>query len=334
MPSSTSSSDERRPKGPWLRTWLLAVALAVIALAGWEACWRAYGFRPSVPDESAAWSIVRSQVGRGSVVSVGTSRIQTDLDPRAWADVWGGSVPRQLAIAGTSPLPVLEDLAADSTFAGLVLFDFIPVVVFEATGAWKATAREWLDDHRLRSRSPSRRIEARLSTWVQSRLALRNPALAPRTLLARLADGELPRVPYWTLDRYRFERIDFTRTDTVRRAAAIARDVRREGRQATTAEMDAIFDRLETAVRAIQQRGGRVVFLLLPRSGVVREAEEARCPRSACWDAFVTRTSGLTLNTEDDAVMGTFVCPDGSHLDMRDAAAFTRRLAAALLDEL
>jgi hypothetical protein len=229
---------------------------------------------------------------------------------------------------------VLEDLASDSAFAGLVLFDFIPVVVFEPTGEWESTAREWLDDHRFRSRSPSRRIEARLSTWVQSRLAFRHPALAPRALLARLADGKMPRVTYWTLDQHRFERIDFTRTDATRRANAIARDVSNLGRQATPAELDAIIDRLEAAVRAIQDRGGRVVFLLLPRSGVVREAEEDRCPRSTCWDAFVTRTRGLTLNTEDDEVMGAYVCPDGSHLDMRDAAAFTRRLATVLLNEL
>ena len=46
----------------------------------------------------------RGSVTERSTVLVGTSRIQTDVDPQVWADEVGGEAPIQLGMAGTPSL--------------------------------------------------------------------------------------------------------------------------------------------------------------------------------------------------------------------------------------
>jgi hypothetical protein len=90
------------------------------------------------------------------------------------------------------------------------------------------------------------------------------------------------------------------------------------------------IQRLRLLAKQIQDRGGRVVFIRLPESGYVREMDERRYPRALFWDHFAAGIGAPTLNFADVAGLKEFNCPDGSHLDYRDRARFTRALLAAL----
>ncbi len=59
----------------------------------------------------------------------------------------------------------------------------------------------------------------------------------------------------------------------------------------------------------------------------MRDIEEERYPREFYWDVFASRTRAVALHLEDDPVFSAFDCPDGSHIDVRDAPAFTSALA-------
>src|SRR5262245_31055262 len=46
-----------------------------------------------------------------------------------------GRRPVQLAVVGSSPFPILADLAADPTFRGTVLLDVVPAMFFAPPGS-------------------------------------------------------------------------------------------------------------------------------------------------------------------------------------------------------
>ena len=83
-------------------------------------------------------------------------------------------------------------------------------------------------------------------------------------------------------------------------------------------------------VKAIEGRGGRVLFADFPTAGLVRAIEEKRYPRELFWDRFVGTVKAKAIDAADYPSLDGFQCPDGSHLDFRDRSRFT----LALFEEL
>ncbi len=90
------------------------------------------------------------------------------------------------------------------------------------------------------------------------------------------------------------------------------------------------MDAIAAATAAIQARGGAVAYVMFPVCGPLRTLEDAAYPRETYWDDFAARVGAPTVHYADVPGMADFDCPDWSHLDMRDAPAFTD----LLLDEL
>ena len=103
---------------------------------------------------------------------------------------------------------------------------------------------------------------------------------------------------------------------------------------ASTERLDRDLATLDDVVLRIQARGGRVVFTVLPVSGLRREAEERRFPRSVFWDKFAARIHTVTIHFADHPDLSGFLCYDGSHLSSSPAAAFTRSFASVLKTQL
>ena len=83
------------PRGRWAVSALLAFALALVFMTGWEMKVRRDGYAPAFNDTGDRWSLVRSRVGRepGQTVVVGSSRIMFDLDLQTYADHFGTERP-------------------------------------------------------------------------------------------------------------------------------------------------------------------------------------------------------------------------------------------------
>ena len=78
------------------------------------------GAVPGYHNSNAEWAQQRRRIDAGEgdkTVLVGSSRILFDVQLPVWERVTGER-PIQLAIEGTSPVPVLEDLADDPNFTG------------------------------------------------------------------------------------------------------------------------------------------------------------------------------------------------------------------------
>ncbi|MBW2495195.1 MAG: hypothetical protein JRE43_10625 [Deltaproteobacteria bacterium] len=238
----------------------------------------------------------------------------------------------QLAIAGDTPLPILEDLAADPDFHGLVIVEVLPRILFGSRETRGIESRRFLSAWGTTRSSPSRRMEAQLRIGVAERLAaLRLP---PAQLISRLRRPGGPRVPYFSMDGTRFLRLDFSRADLDRRRATILEQIGDADAPVGEDDRDQIIARLVAAEGALTQRGAQLVWLQMPRSGHVKAIEEQRFPNARFWEPLLAQSHALALSAGRIRSLSEFDCPDGSHIDVHDAPRFTRALAEVLNDRL
>jgi len=358
MPSSISSSERRRPSLLWQPVLGGAALAALLFVCLMELRLGLRGIRPTVPDTEARWIEQRSSaaaLGERALILVGSSRMQVDADLGVLR-ARTGLEPVQLAVDGSSFMPVLEGLAADEAVRGTVIVDLLDPHLTshnqqETAYRWqqayeRSRARRelpdferverWLSDawrQRLRSYAndtrPLTSLRHRLLTATQqyfvtlsdrSQLVdyskVEMPAFYYRRALKHLGISAPPLAPGWTwgdldqLLRGRIEQLT-PRTDAIEAYAAAVRTVAAQA-------------------QAIRARGGRVYFVALPASGLVRLMDERRMPRALFWDRLAREIGTPTLHFEDVPALREFSCPDGSHLDIRQRAAFTHALVDAL----
>jgi len=88
--------------------------------------------------------------------------------------------------------------------------------------------------------------------------------------------------------------------------------------------------KIRQMVKAIENRGGRVLFVKMPSSGLIENYEQKKYPRELFWDPMISIAGVNGIRAADEPTLRTFNCPDGSHLDMRDRTEFTKRLVKTL----
>lgn len=356
MPSSTSNSDfdfaRPVPDVPW-RGVLAAVAIfSVAATVAWEIRARAAGYAPTLNDTADLWSETRAKVRPDSLVLLGTSRMlfNTDLDV---LEAGLGRRPVQLALVGSSPFPILADLAADESFHGTVLLDVVPAMYFAPAGSPPMNASEQaLQRHR--SWNHAQRWSHALGKQVEDHVAfVRQEDLTLPKLLEALPipdrAGALvaPKFPpyFYTLDRDRRARM-------VPEAAIVGSPLQQEITAAWTRlfalppppsfipleqfqqmmaqSFEARFRDTARHVARIQARGGKVVFIRMPVTGPLADIEEKLAPRAATWDRLVRENAVPAIHFAEHAELNAFVCPEWSHLSAEDSVEFTRRLVPHL----
>ena len=341
MPLFISSSNDRLPAGPWARTWLMTALLVCSIIGGYEGFFRLHGFRPGLRDIPGSWALERLKLKSGNpeqVVLLGSSRIQLGIDLEVFARNFPGPKPIQLAIDHTAPNAILTNLAEDESFRGIV------ICAEEAGAIYAFNSRDRLDwDRRdleylrfYQKLSPADWMEQHLVMAVEKTFTLCLPELTPFNLLASLREGKLPDHPYvltladrsrrgyyWDLpdlnERRRQREEQFAKAAPVR---------------VSPTELEASLDQVEDAVARIQARGGKVVFVEFPSSGIVRQAEDRDFPRSRFWDLWAGRTRAVMIHYQDYPELARFECPDYSHLDHRDAVPFTEALARVIRQKL
>lgn len=316
----------------WFRSIAGGFLLALVLLAAWEIHWRCAGFTPVIEDDLGIWALLRRAVQDGEgpdATLLGSSRMQLDVDPRIFAAATGKKAA-MLAIDGSSPLPVLADLAENSSFSGLVLCSLLPQWLADGGGD-RGRSAKWV--RKFHQQKWSFWIETRLSLLLQSHFVFRYPGLLPDELWSKFRENKMPQPPYAPMQRNRYRPADYEKADIAGlRAARTGRQRQIVGAAEPLAgeEFAARVNTIETMVRKIRQRGGRVVFLRLPSCGEILKLEEKTWPREKYWDRFAAATSARTIHFADYPSLSGFDCPDGSHLDRRAAGTFTRALAAIL----
>lgn len=331
--SSTSSSRERLPSGLGHRDVWLALLCTLGALLAWNRFWSDRGFPPSVQDSPALWAATRVLVDDSTTVLLGTSRAQAALDPRVWEQEWPGRRVVNLAVEGNSPARPLHDLAMDARFRGIVVVDFPVFFVFDAEHVhWNA--RMALAAVGPMTTGPAARWEHDLSTRLWPYFPLRNPSLKPVELLVEFVKWRLPSPPLHMTrpDRMRPLVRDYQVEPPTEKEIGFFRTI---GRPATAAERDSIIADFRADVARLHSRGASVVFVRMPTCREVHALEEERYPTRRYWDVARMRIPAPFLDDSVPALRpDRWQCADGSHIDWREATAFTRALVPVIRELL
>ena len=359
MVLSTSNFEllPHRPDWIWVIAGGFLMLLAYVGIT--ESALSKKGFSPTVNDTEALWLNQReraSSLGERALILVGASRIQLDLDLSVLRQKTGLE-PVQLAIDGSSYVPVLQGLARDPTIRGVVVVDLMPgPVTFEVgpTGASQRYQSEYDAFSAGNFQWPTYRTsDAWLARVIRPRLInfadggrpwdslvnrLTNLKTSPQYLStfadrSRQADYQRVAMPDFYLRRVHRHigspaEIDINQaTDQV--ARQLTEYIGRLHPTPENAQTEKGLLELEDAVAAIQSRGGKVVIIGMPTSGLIQEADSRRFPRALYWDRVAANTSAHTIHWEDHPSFTGFVCPDGSHLDKRDTVAFSNAFVMA-----
>jgi hypothetical protein len=349
MPSSTSNFERHVPDLPWRGLLIAVVIVTAAASLAWELTARAWGYRPTLNDTPALWARERSKVAPDSIVIIGDSRalFDTDLDELQQGL---GRRPIQLANAGSCAYPILEDLANDKAFRGTVICSIMGLWFVPEGPPLHTSERALAAYHKG---TVSQRISGLLGALLETRLAcLKEDDLTLAALLGRIRIPDRagamvppPLPPY-------FSTMDFDRRTRMADACAKPGPLQERVRSGwlalfkpplppTFVPRDVFIARVQKevadrftataeAVDRIRSRGGKVVFVRFPSSGMLKKLEDAAAPRTGPWDHLLAATRAPGIHFEDYPELAGFQCPEWSHLSAPDSVLFTHRLVPHL----
>ena len=291
-------------------------------------------------DGKSAWAVERRKLESGEhdgVVLIGGSRILFDTDLDAWAEMTGKR-PVQLAMPGMNGQPVLEDIAENSAFAGLVVMDVAPTQLFRPPGGGNPAFAGVLDY--WRDEGPARRASHRLEILLSEAFAFLDQNYSSTALIDQLDLPNRGRIggPYmfpWKLSEAGADRQHRLwreiETNERLREHAISVWMRMQGRPGPPEPVvAAICADIAASVAKIRARGGDVVFLRPPSAGAYRARENAMTPRAATWDRMLREADAFGIHFEDYPAMRGLELPELSHLTREDATRFTRAYVGVL----
>jgi len=335
------------PAQPWGRVTVLALALFVLCMAGWEAYWRAYGVTPGYRNSDGEWAAQRRRIDNGEgnkTVLIGSSRVLFDVQLPVWEKI-AGERPIQLAMEGTSPTPVLEDLAADPNFTGRLLVGIAPDVFFSGF-AYRGKIVPY-----YHKQGPSQRSGNWLSmTFLEPYFAFYDPDYALATVVRRQPWPARPGLEFGTRVRKLMMQVSTDRESHMWRKVEVDPDYRDLCRRIwaedfakpppgmeTTAKAQVIIDeqiqRAATAIAKLRARGVHVVFVRSPSAGEYYAYEQKYFPRARTWELLLKRTGAPGIHFEDYPQLQGYDLPEWSHMSASSADRYTAQLAPLVVKE-
>jgi hypothetical protein len=312
------------------------VLLGAAVFAAGEASWRFTGFQPAPSDLLAFGRFYRAARDSSNAVAlIGSSKVLCDLDPRTLKR----ELPKwdfyQLAINGSSALPMLENLAQDTMFHGYVLCEF-NTAHFMAEYPFRKDETDALSYVQFIQR---RSYLDFLTAWFFETLSQRSALGAAKdwdfigvfagrlaSIVRNRAESNSALLTNVVRRDDRSWRVNRRGKDNSRLIARWAEMGRSKGKRANN------LQRVASWVEAIRRRGGDVVFIRMPVSGSLKRIEDETYPDR---DWFIQSLAGSGINIIDSAkepALSGFDCPDESHLDADDVGRFSTALARILED--
>jgi len=321
MPSSIFSSRKKRF---WKTFWIAALSSFLCLMAGSERLLRMTGHTAMVRNDWPLWSWWRdkgAQADGRTLMVLGSSRIEAGFVPEAWKEIFPAHRIIQLANTASSSIPVLEDLAGDPGFHGLVLCE---VSVFSMGSLALSTAEDMVRYYHEQFGFWDR-WTVPINAFLQNHFVISSAAYVGESVLKELLKGR-----YEASTRYAIfpdRRVVFEFQKPLSKKQIKARVSIPEIQEMIPPKLrDEGLRRLNLAAQTIERHGGRVVF-----TEYVSTREKGL--RSYFWEPLESQAKSPGIYFEDDPFLSTFRTPDGSHLDGRDAGAYTRRLAEIIREK-
>jgi hypothetical protein len=331
----------------FLKAGVLAFVLILLFIVGYEAFWRSQGMPVSFNDDDALWAKTRENIylpADKATVFVGSSRIKFDLDIPTWEKLTGDKAV-QLAMVGTNPLLILEDLAADQKFKGKLIVDVTEFLFFSMAPQNSASAESGIKY--FKKRTPSQNFSSEVNYLLESKLVfLEENKYAMNALFTALALPDRPGVfaepafpkgfEMTNFDRQTYMTDDFA-NDSIQTKRQ--KDIWMFFAKASKAKpmsgdtLQQYFQRIKTATDKLKSRGVRLLFVRTPASGPMEMGTKQGFPRQAYWEKLLSFTATPGIHYEDYPETAGFICPEWSHLKRSDAVLYTTHLVKTLKSE-
>ena len=326
---------------------LLTLLLVTIFVVSWELYLRSKGVTIAYDDGSELWSNKRAKVYAPSdeaTVFIGSSRNKFDLDIDTWRSVTGEDAI-QLAFEGASPLPILDDLAADPKFKGKLMIDVTEGLFFGLSSFNRGRVIDGIKYYK--EQTPAQKFSFKVNHILESQFVfLDKDYLSLNGLLSKAVPprpGVYPG-PDFPME---FGRVTFDRqtkmTDRFVSDTNLQNKVKgiwgTFGKMAATmprptaAQIDSIFMTVKNDIDKIKARGGQIVFVRTPSTGPFLMGEKMGFPREKYWNRLLALTSCPGIHFEDYPALANFHCPEFSHLSPSDAIVYTKNLIKILEEE-
>jgi len=329
---------------------LFAFLLTLIALISWESHLRNEGVKITYDDNLALWANTRAMVYEPkdqATVFIGSSRIKYDLDIPTWQAITGNHAI-QLANVGSSPRPVLEDLANDPNFKGRLVIDVTEPLFFRDGNFYDGKTAKKIAY--FRELNPTEKFSFKVNKVLESQFVFLDQdnfsinAMLDNAHPLGYRAGVFPGLYFPRgFEQVSFERQSYMSPDFVAdtNQQVVVRNVWAGGLNrakngpppAHGAALDSILNSVKNLVDKIKARGGEVIFVRTPSSGPMREAEMQGFPRTQYWDKLLDVTGCPGIYFEDYPATAHFVCPEWSHLKPSDAVIYTKTLIPALREK-
>ena len=325
------------------RAWLIAAAFALLAFGAWEMKWRRWGAEPTYRNSDASWATQRRRIDNGEggkTVLLGASRVLFDIQLAVWERVLGER-PIQLAVEGTSPLPMLEDLAGNANFTGRLLIGVAPDVFFTGWGYRDSVrkyhknetlshrASQWLSLHLIEPFFAFYDDDFKLFTVLKRQNWPRRLGVPDYIDVRKLSMQDRDRNT-WMWSKVES---DLAYRELCRRVWAQFFDVPLPGME-TPEKLEQVaneqIDRSVAAVEKLRARGVPVLFVRPPVDGDYLALEDRDFPRGRTWDRLLAKTHTPGIHFQDHPELQGFYLPEWSHLAAADAGRFTEALCRLL----
>jgi hypothetical protein len=325
---------------------LIATILSFSGLAAWEYYWRSQGFYPNIDDNKDLWAVQRAKVEQlttDDVILVGSSRVLFDIQLDEW-ERFTGRKPLQLASPGSSPLPIFHDLVEKTDFKGTILVGVTPGLFFSTTFPeafpWK---RPQTKVDYFQNRTYAQQLNHYLSLPLQSNLVMMSGSeeewsddIDLKALLGRIKignrTGETDFPPFYNFNDTRIDR-NTTMTERTANDTVFANSIKKVwvffGKGAPPPDKKSTMAFFLKDLNKFKARGGKVILVRCPSSGMLKKGEDMTFPRATFWDELVQQAQVKSYYFEDYKQL-QFDCPEWSHLSAPDARKFTAELVKIL----
>ncbi|MEO7263510.1 MAG: hypothetical protein ABIW38_01295 [Ferruginibacter sp.] len=329
-----------------VKAGILTLVLVITAVVSWELYLRSKGFETTYYDDPALWKHTRDMVyepADKATVFIGSSRIKFDLDIDTWQNITGDHAI-QLACVGSTPIPILENLANDKNFKGKLVVDVTEILFFALKGS---DDRPTANLKYLKEETPAQWASFHINHLLESKLVFLDKEW--NSLGAKLEQFPLkdrPQVKNFKGFPPDFGRVKFNRQEfmTDRFAADttlqnVVKNIWYMFGQANKTPpisgvtLDSFFTSVKTMVDKIKSRGGKVIFTRTPSSGGFLMAEKKGYPREKYWNELLAKTGCEGIHYEDYPAIAGFECPESSHLSLSQAKIFTKEFIRILSEE-
>lgn len=323
------------------KTFFTALALAILLLIPWELYWRdVQGFKPGFDENAELWTRNRALVDKLSeedIVILGSSRGHFDINIHL-VDSMTGIRPVMLAIPGSSPYYIMQDIVEKTDFNGLLILSVAHGLFFSPPFARPA---KWVKEERVDffyKQSPA----SKFSQWVYMGIDPRLGYLTEEASYSKLVHflpfpnrDSVEHEPIWppmvVFDRYRNVRmLESMETDTVmqNRQKAIWKSFK--GPPPDSATVAGVMQHYTRLAAQFKARGGRLAIICPPVTGYYLEGNRRVFPRDRFWDPLIEATGAVGYHFEDYPEMRAMNPPEWSHLNRREADIYTRMLVSLL----